>query len=248
MYDIDEGRSGWKPPNTKGVPRVTEAVKEEQKFHDAASNEISRAQFIRNEFVAGKSRPEIAKELGVKHYIVYSATANMYNDAHPQGGGGGRNRGEMIEWPIGSGEIKARAQVMRELFAEGKTRSEIKEMFGTAYATVYAATKDTEGPAGGQGRGRVSIEWPAGSGTMVPRTEVIRQLFAEHKDSEENPRRAIATLLGVDYAVVWAATKPAKAEGEAAEGEVGDPVEAEAYEETPTEDAGEDIEDLEPQL
>ncbi len=176
--------------------------------------EGSRSAYIRQEFLKDRSRAEIAKELDTPYYIVYSATANMFNAVHTEEGGraSGGVRGVMVEDPE-TGEQITRAEAMRKMFAAGKNRTEIKEYFDTPYATVYAATKDVEAPEGAVKGGRVMVEDTENPGVQVPRTELIRRLY---KKGEGMTRREIADALKCDYAVVWASTKePKKAEAEA---------------------------------
>lgn len=196
-------------------------------------SEASRSEYIRQEFEKNRSRQDIAKELDVKYHSVYSATANMYNSHHPEGGtAGGRGvavaavnsefkyinaEGEVVETEEEAAVVQ-RADLMRELFGAGATRGAIKDHFAVPYATVYAATKDVEAPEGTVRGGRKEIEHPE-TGEMVSRADYIRELYA---DGEGMTRKDIAKLLTdmtdelVDYAVVWTATKPKK---EVVEGE-----------------------------
>lgn len=209
---------------------------EEAKVQHVLDNgqECSRAEFIRQEFLKGKSRGELAKELDVSYNIVFSATANMFNEKHPEGGkGGGGGRSVMVAHPE-TGETMPRAQVMKDLFGKGWTRSEIAKQFEVPYATVYGATKDVEAPEGSKAThgGKVMIAHPE-TGESVARIDYIRESFAEGKT-----RRDIANEIGCDYSVVWMATREAKddadAEGADAEAAATSEDEAEAYgEETP---------------
>jgi len=176
--------------------------------------ECSRAEFIRQEFLKDRSRGEIAKELDVSYNIVFSATANMYNEKHPQGAaGGGRGRTSVLVEHPETGEQVPRAQVMKELYAKGWSRSEIALKFETPYATVYGATKDVEPPEGSKAThgGKVMIEHPE-TGEQVARIDYIREEFAKGKS-----RREIADEVGCDYSIVWMSTRPAKEDEEDAE-------------------------------
>jgi len=178
---------------------------ERQSFTLDTGEQGSRSAFIRQEFMKDRSRADIAKELDVPYYIVYSATANMFNAVHTAGGGkAGGSRGVMVEDPD-TGEMVSRAALMRKMIEEkGMTRGEVKEHFDVPYATVYAATKDVELPEGARKGGRKMITHPD-TGEEAPRTEVIRDMYGAGKT-----RREIADALSVDYAVVWAATKEPK--------------------------------------
>lgn len=184
----------------------------------------SRSAYIRQEFQKDRARKDIAEELGVKYYIVYSATANMFNKEHPEGGStGGRGAvsakvdkdfnfvdedGNIVEKEEDAAQ-EVRADIMRELFSEGVTRGEIKDHFDVPYATVYAATKDIEPPEGTVRGGKKTIEHPE-TGEEVDRAEYIKELY---QDGEGMTRREIAKHLTeisdefVDYSAVWLATK-----------------------------------------
>lgn len=167
----------------------------------------SRAGYIRQEFMKNRSRKEIAEELGVRYNIVFSATANMFNEQHPEGGGNRGGAAVMAEHPD-TGEKKMRRDIMRELYAEGWTRNEIATHFKTAYGTVYSATKDIAPPEGARnaGGGKVMITDPD-TGEEVARIDFIRKKFAEGWT-----RRQIADAAGCDYSVVWMATREEKDE------------------------------------
>lgn len=227
-----------------------------QKFMLDNGTEGSRSEYIRQEFNKDRSRQDIAKELGVKYYVVYAATANMYNAAHPQGATGiaGRTSTEVpkvnanFEF-IGTNEsgeevvvesadeaiLVPRADLMRDLYEAGVERKAIAEHFEVAYATVYAATKgDDVKPVQ-----RVEFEVPAidedgneipGETRKVKRADYIRELY---NDGNGLTRKEIATKLTlltgelVDYATVFAATKAKKVEETVEEVEVEETVEAE---------------------
>jgi DNA invertase Pin-like site-specific DNA recombinase len=106
----------------------------------------------------------------------------------------------------------SRRDQMRQMFAEGQTRTEIAKHFEVPYQSVYTATKDVTPPEGSaaaqvaQSRpGRVVLE----DGT--PRADRIRQMFYD----EGKKRSEIAKELGITFQTVYAATKPAKGEQQA---------------------------------
>lgn len=191
----------------------------------------SRSAYIRQEFKKDRSRGDIAKELGVAYYIVYSATANMFNAAHPEGGSGtGSARGEMITVTEESRELVVdttayegteklvnipRSAYMRELVKGGMSRGEIAKLLDCPYATVYAATKDEEG--GTTKATRVVLIHPE-TGAEINRADYIRELFEAGMTRKEIAVH-ITKMTGdlCDYSTVWAATKPPKAEVEAVE-------------------------------
>lgn len=212
------------------VQETVEGTEEKATYTLDDGSECSRSAFIRQEFNKGKSRQDLAKELGVKYYVVYSATANMFNAAHPEDGSG-TGRGSVVVPKVNT-EFKfvdaegnvvetaeeavsvPRADLMKELVAAGVTRSAIKEYFNVAYATVYAATKES-GEATGT-RERKFVTHPV-TGEEVKRADYIRELFAQGIDRREIAKQ-LTKMTGdlVDYATVWAATKT-KATEEVAE-------------------------------
>jgi hypothetical protein len=170
--------------------------KEVQKYFLDNGQECSRSAYIRQEFLKGRSRGDIAKELGIPYGLVYTATANMTNEAHPGGPGVGRvgNRGTIME------DGTSRAEWLRQQVAAGRSRGDLAKELGIPYATVYAATKEIKVDSANEGhRGRVVMENGMG------RAEYIRQEFQKGRS-----RRDIANELHCDYAVVWAATKSLK--------------------------------------
>jgi len=183
-----------------------ENTQEKQSYVLDNGEPTSRAGYIRQEFMKDRSRKEIAEELGVRYNIVFSATANMFNSHHPEGGG---TRGQSVnaEHPE-TKETMPRRQIMRDLYAKGWTRKEIASHFKSPYGTVYGATKDVEPPEGSEASqgGKVFIEHPE-TGEQVARIDFIREKFAEGWS-----RRKIADAAGCDYSVVWMATKQEKDE------------------------------------
>jgi len=222
------------------VPAEVEAV--QYKLDDGT--DCSRSAYIRQEFQKDRSRQDIGKELGLKYYIVYSATANMFNAAHPENGGSGSaGKGSVLVPKVNADlafvdaegnvveteELAAtmpRAELMRELATAGVDRAKLKDYFQVPYATVYAATKEVFDNGSGEKRTRKTITHPE-TGEEMNRADYIRELYA---DGEGLTRRDIAKKLTqmtddlVDYATVWAATKPVKAEEEV-EVEATEPVE-----------------------
>ena len=211
-------------------------MSEVKKFTLDDGTESSRSAYIRQEFNKGRSRGDITKELEVPYYIVYSATANMFNEAHPEGGGRafGGARGTMVEHPE-TGAMVSRASLMREMVEAGTSRGEVAKQFEVPYATVYAATKEIKTGAEGTHGGKVMITDPE-TGEEIARVDYIRAQFEAGKS-----RREIANELSCDYAVVWAATKEKK------EDEVAPEAEGEESAEVASEDTGEELVDQEPE-
>lgn len=191
----------------------------------------SRSAYIRQEFAKDRSRKDIAAELGVKYYIVYSATANMFNAAHPEGGTGKGGavvpkvdakfnyinaEGEIVDTAEEAVQVP-RTDMMRELLTAGVTRTQIKDYFDVPYATVYAATKEVDAPAGTVKGGKKFVTHKE-TGEQIARTDYIRELYAEGMGRKEIAL-FLTELTGelVDYAVVWSATKEKKEEAEVEE-------------------------------
>lgn len=222
--------------NAEGQEAVPAEAKEVKVYALDNGQECSRSAFIRQEFMKDRSRGDIAKELEIAYGLVYTATANMYNLVHPEGGTGRTgNRGATLneEVTLNDGSTlpagSSRADLFRAQVTSGeKTRGELAKEFDIPYATVYAATKDAVVPGGGASHGgRVTLE----DGT--PRAEYIRAQYAAGAT-----RRAIADELHCDYAIVWAATKVKKEAGEAVEGSANAaPEDVTPVDATPTEDA-----------
>ena len=158
-----------------------------------AGTEVSRSAHIRELFKGGLSRGEIAKELAVPYGTVYTATVNMFNDKHPEGGA----------------VKQTKASQIRELVELGLTRGAIAKELGVPYGTVYSATKGT--PTENPRRHTVKV-----GDTDVSRAEYIR---TQYKDGKS--RREIANELHCDYAVVWAATRKLQLEAAEATDETG---------------------------
>lgn len=178
-----------------------ERVQEMFELEDGTTG--SRADYIRQEFKKDRSRGEIAKELDVPYHTVYSATVNMFNEAHPERGGGG-SKTAIVEHPE-TGEQKPRTEVVRDLYGEyGWSRGQIKDHFEISYGAVYQATKDMGSTSGG----KKMIEHPE-TGEQVARVDFIREKWAEGLS-----RREIADMIGCDYAIVWAATAEKKEDKE----------------------------------
>lgn len=230
--ETQETQENGATPTTEGT--TTPVAKETFKLDDGS--EGSRSAYIRQEFKKDRSRNDIAKELKVAYYIVYAATANMFNAEHPEDGNTSGGRGTMVEDEESTTEPKAmisRADAMRRDLDKGMTRGAIAKKYDVAYATVYAATKSET--SSGEHGGKITIELEDGS--KVGRADYIRQLFAGGKT-----RREIANELKCDYAIVWAATKVKKDKKDDAAAEGATPPEDM---EDPEQDDNEDNEDTE---
>lgn len=206
---------------TEEVKETKEKTVTEMTLDDGTKG--SRSAYIRQEFKKDRARADIAKELEVPYYIVYSATANMFNAAHPEEGGTATRSAVILtitkegrELIVNADEYEgdeelikiARPEYARELMEKGMTRGEAAKYLDVPYSSIYGATKDL----GETSTGRVELIHPE-SGETVNRAEYIRELYA---DGEGMTRKQIAIHITkmtdelCDYSTVWAATKPAK--------------------------------------
>lgn len=217
--------------NTDAPETVKEAA-EKKTYTMLDGSQGSRNAFIKEQFVnLNKSRKEIAAEFGFPYRVVYSATVNMTNDA--EASSKGRSAGnvtikvnaenqlvEVKENEDGSkttyvnGEIAdveyaeedlrsvSRNEWIKEQVDAGVSRGDIAKILDVSYGVVYGLTKDAEGT---RATHMITLE----DGTEIPRSEYIRQLAAEGMS-----RGDIAKKLGVEYSVVWQATKTQKTDAE----------------------------------
>ena len=96
----------------------------------------SRADLIREMYAADQSRAEIAKALGIRYQAVYQVTKGIVNAHH-----GAETTGRTILVQTDGG-LRPRREVIREMYAAGRSRGEIAKEFGILFQTVYQATKD----------------------------------------------------------------------------------------------------------
>jgi predicted transcriptional regulator len=190
-------------------------------------SEGSRAAYIRELFMEeNMSRKDIAEQTGFPYRVVYSATVNMVNEAEPAG------RGRAVTNPMIKvhGEDKAlvkqdasgnlydaatgdlvdekdvedtnRNEWIKEQVEAGVGRGDIAKLLELSYGVIYNLTKDQDGT-------RVRHDIELEDGTVISRSEYIRQLFAEGQS-----RSDIAKELDVPYSVVWQATKVEKTDAD----------------------------------
>lgn len=213
-------------PDTE-MPEKAVASKETYTLADGSQG--SRAAFIREKFLQDNmSRKEIADTYGFAYRVVYSATVNMTNESEAAGRGrstvnavitvteDGRYvtedaegkivvDGEVFEGELADlGELKKvdRNEWILSKVAAGVSRGDIAKILDMSYGVIYNITKDLEGT---REKHEVELE----DGTVISRSEYIRQLYAAGKSRGE-----IAKELDVAYPVVWQATKVVKTEVE----------------------------------
>jgi len=215
--DLQEGT-----PDPASAPVDGGELKDERKWHLADGTECSKSAFIREQFsVFNKSRKDISEEFDIPYRTVYGATVNMENAAEPTSRGRGLTfskikvdaqdqlvvekdgvifvNGEQL--PEGAAapetvEVDRNEWIKRQV-AAGVERGKIAKMLDLSYGVIYGLTKDAEGT-----RQKYEVEY---NGEMISRSEYIRRRVAEgvHKSD-------IAKELGVEYSVVWQATKKMK--------------------------------------
>lgn len=193
---------------------------------EATGMEISRAQYIRELFANDMGRKEIAETLGLEYHTVYSATNNLYNAVHTADGSNVISSVPVLrvnadlEFIDAEGNVCdeadaatiMRVDLVKELFEAGLSRKTIAEYCDVKYATVYSATK---GMTNSTSRTTKRVIVHPETGEEINRVDYIRELFAAGMTKKEIATK-LTILTGelVDYAVVWAATKPAKEEVE----------------------------------
>lgn len=183
--------------------------------------ECSKSAFIREQFLEfNKSRKEISEEFGIPYRTVYGATVNMENDAEPTSRGRGATfskiqvtgEGQLVvekdgkiyvDGELHEGEAPETMEADRNEWIQAKvgsgvSRGDVARMLDLSYGVIYGLTKDMKGA-------RQKYDVTLEDGTVISRSEYIRQLAAEGMT-----RADIAKELGVEYSVVWQATKKLK--------------------------------------
>lgn len=213
-------------PDTE-MPEKAVASKETYTLADGSQG--SRAAFIREKFLQDNmSRKEIADTYGFAYRVVYSATVNMTNESEAAGRGrstvnavitvteDGRYVTEdaegniVVDGEVFAGELADLGELKKvdrnewivSKVSAGVSRGDIAKILDMSYGVIYNITKDLEGT---REKHEVELE----DGTVISRSEYIRQLYAAGKSRGE-----IAKELDVAYPVVWQATKVVKTEVE----------------------------------
>jgi len=119
---------------------------------------------IREMFVAGKSRSEIAKALNVSYQRVFSLTKGQSNAATAEGGARPKVILEGLEGEMARFNGVARIEAIRTLFGEGHKVGEVAKMVGTSYQIVFQATRNLReaAKAGEEAEGEEVEEGEAG--------------------------------------------------------------------------------------
>lgn len=227
----NEGVNGDTPVDTKNdTPKDETPAKEEKKTEKwilADGTEGSKSAFIREKFLEDNmTRKEIEKTYDIPYRTVYGATINMENERETTRDKG--NQKLMVEpesnapvvkhedvMYVGGVEIEEadyaliektlvevnRDEWIKEQVEAGAKRADLAKQLFVSYGVVYAATKDQGGT-----RVKHEVEY---NGKIISRSEYIRILFKGGMKKAD-----IAKELGVDYSVVWSATKEEKSNKE----------------------------------
>lgn len=220
---VVENREGGEVDTT--LPEGVEAQTAEQTF-EIEGKPVSKSEFIRHQFTANNlSRKEISEQFGIEYRTVYGATVNMTNDAAatPRGRSASHTIIEVTEdhkvvtVVDGVLHINQEAQLegtvvpattsvdrntwIKERVAAGADRAEIAKALGLSYGAVYSLTKGE-----GAGREKIMMDY---EGEQVTRSEYIRRRVASGVSKAD-----VAKELGVEYSVVWGATKAQKTTAE----------------------------------
>ena len=152
----------------------------------------NRSEYMRQEFMKGKTRKEIAVELNIKPGIVAVATANMDN--------GKLQKRSMIILKLSDGTNIPRVEYIRqEVIGKQRQVKDVAKELGINYVAAYAAVRGMKGIPKGTHGGKVYLNLSDGS--TIGRVEYIKQEVAKGRD-----RRAIAKELDCEYQIVYSAT------------------------------------------
>jgi len=102
-----------------------------------------RKDYIREQIEEGRTRSDIADELGVSYNIVYAASKDM--DAAGSRGRQAVIEGELAE-KLGVEDGTPRTDYIRAEYEKGKTRREIADEVGVDYSVAWRATRDMKDP------------------------------------------------------------------------------------------------------
>lgn len=214
--------------NAPTAEEAANEAKDTRVWHLADGTEVSKSEFIREQFTEfNLSRKEISEKFDINYRTVYGATVNMTNDAEPAGRGRAAANAKINVTADGdvvsviedtthvnnvavSDEEAAglettevdRNDWIKEQVENGRSRGDVASALGLSYGVVYGITKEIAGASQ-----RHEVEY---NGEMISRSEYIRKLHTE----EGLSKAEIAKKLEVDYPVVWSALKSLKSEQE----------------------------------
>jgi len=135
--------------------------------------------------------------------------------------------------------------VIREMFEQGKSRSEIAKALGVSYQRVFSLTKGQTNAATGDGgaRPKVILEGLEGENARfngVARIEAIRTLFGEGLKVGPIAKAISTKEKPVSYQIVFQATRQLREAAEATDAPEGEAEEVEEGAEGTASDDGED--------
>lgn len=213
--------------NLEGAVEEKNSVNE-VKWYNKNGEEVSKSAFIREKFIEDNmSRKEIAEKFNIPYRTVYGATVNLENSAEPTSRGRGTTFSKLqvtadgvvvmvkddtvffdnVAQPEGTVVPETievdRNTFIKEQVANGRSRGEIAKALDLSYGVIYGLTKDAE-----SARQKYEIEDPE-TGEIISRNEYIRRRVAAGVSKSD-----VAKELGVEYSVVWQATKKQKSEQE----------------------------------
>jgi hypothetical protein len=228
---------------TEGSEANTVVDETKKVWKDAAGNEISMSQFIREQFTINNlSRKDISDTFDINYRTVYGATVNMENAAEPSTRGRGvvnpkilvtadnqvyttkitgEGEAQVIQHFLNNVEIVAgedgvvaipetvetdRNTWIKDQVAANVNRGDVAKALDLSYGVVYGLTKEEDGT---RTKHEVEIDNGDGTTTKMPRSEYIRKRVAEGVSKSD-----VAKELGVEYSVIWQATKKDKADAE----------------------------------
>jgi transposase-like protein len=123
------------------MAKAQAATAEPETTTEATAAETPMKVVIRDLFEQGKSRSEIAKELGVTYQRVFSLTKGQTNASTSESGARPKVICEGLEGENARFNGVARIEAIRTLFAEGNKVGPIAKALGTTYQIVFQATR-----------------------------------------------------------------------------------------------------------
>jgi len=151
-----------------------------------------KAEYIRQEFMKGKTRRQLADELGVSTGIVAGATANMDN--------GKVRKYNRTFVKLEDGRVITRAEYIRQEVLENQRQvTDVAKELKIKYDSAYASVRKQKGIPKGTHGGKIFVKLP--DGTVIPRVDYIRSQIAKGISKQE-----LMKELGCDYHTIYVAT------------------------------------------
>ena len=150
-----------------------------------------RAEYIRQEFAKGKTRRQIADELGISPGIIAGSTANMEGNIRKY------NRTFV---KLDTGEVITRAEYIRqEVIGNKRQVMDVAKELGIKYDSTYAAVRKMKGIPKGTHGGKIFVKLP--DGNVIPRIDYIRDQITKGVSKQE-----LMKELDCDYHTIYVAT------------------------------------------